>query len=39
MVLGPAAEFGVEMSGDEEPRTPTRWEVHRVRRLRLLQAA
>ena len=39
MVLGPAAEFGVEMPGDEEPRTPTRWEVHRVRRLRLLQAA
>jgi hypothetical protein len=39
MVLGPGAEFGVEMPGDEEPRTPSRWEVHRVRRVRLLQAA
>ncbi len=34
MVLGPAAEFGVEMPGDEEPETPSRWEVHRVRRVR-----
>ena len=35
MVLGPAAEFGVEMPGDEEPEAPARWEVHRVRRVRL----
>ncbi len=35
MVLGPAAEFGVEMPGDEEPEAPSRWEVLRVRRVRL----
>jgi hypothetical protein len=35
MVLGPAAEFGVEMPGDEELEAPSRWEFHRVRRTRL----
>jgi hypothetical protein len=39
MVLGPAAEFGVEMPGDEEPEAASRWEIHRVRRVRLPQAA
>ena len=39
MVLGPAAEFGVEMPGDEEPEAPSRWEVHRVRRVRLPKLA
>ena len=39
MVLGPAAEFGVEMSGDDEPEAPSRWEIHRVRRVRLPQSA
>lgn len=35
MVLGPAAEFGVEMPSDEEFEPPSSWEVHRVRRVRL----
>jgi hypothetical protein len=39
MVLGPAAEFAVEMPGDEELEAPSRWQIHRVRRVRLPQAA
>jgi hypothetical protein len=39
MVLGPAAEFGVEMPGDEELEAPSRWEFHRVRRVRLAKLA